>query len=216
MLVEYLEKNSIPSWDWFFKMDKVKKMLNHISSFLDYSMTPSLAEVFNPFVYTSFEDLRVVLVGQDPYHNGEANGLVFSSENVNTCVKNIYSMMERTLQCKTPEHGNFHYWAIQGVLLIPMSLTTKFGKSNAHERIWVPFINCLMEEISNRKKNIVFMLWGKPVQKLKEKIDSKKHYILTTSSPYAMEHGFDKCNHFQLANKYFSKHKLQLIDWILV
>lgn len=217
MLVEYLEKFPIPSWNWFFKQEKVKNALKYVSMFLTNDTIPNISTMFNAFVYTSFEDLKVVIIGQEPYPT--ANGLAFSCNgDVQPQLKNIYTVLKNTIPgFKTPSNGNLIPWAIQGVFLINSALTCISGKPGSHESIWIPFITLLIEQISERKKNLVFLMWGKNIQRLKERIDKNKHCILVSShpSPYTAKQGFLECNHFQLTNEYLSSTKQDMIDWCL-
>lgn len=217
-IVDYLNKYPIPSWRWFFSQENVKRVLEHIGSFITPDTVPSLPLILNPFIQTNFDDLKVIIVGQDPYPcHTLSNGLAFSSHGqVPNTLLNIYSLLEKTvIGFEKPMHGDLSHWAVQGVLLLNSSLTCQAGKSGSHEKIWIPFINLLVEQISTRKSNVVFMLWGKQAQKLRVKIDKKKHYILETFYPSLVDNGFSSCNHFNLANKKLEQNGQAKIDWNL-
>lgn len=184
---------------------------------------PSKEDIFNAFKFTEFENLKIVILGQDPYHNHkQAHGLAFSVQkgvDVPPSLRNMYKELEASIEgFKAPFHGNLVKWAEQGVFLLNTTLTVAAHNANSHKDIgWETFTNSVIEQISTHKKNVVFMLWGAHARKKKTLIDGSKHLILESShpSPLSAYRGFLGCNHFVSANKYLAKNNLQEIDWIL-
>ena len=181
--------------------------------------------IFNAFTVTNLLDLKVVIVGQDPYHQpGQAMGLSFSV--AKTCkippsLVNIYKAIEgdpNIKNFKTPEHGDLTGWAKQGVFLLNNVLTVTHSNPNSHkDSKWEDFTAYVIKCISKEKSGIVFMLWGKPAQTKEAIIDNKKHLVLKTShpSPYSANAGFLTSKHFSLANEYLKKNEKKEINWNL-
>lgn len=182
---------------------------------------PPQSQIFNAFEKCRFNDVKVVIIGQDPYPTpGHANGLAFS---VNDGVKfpkslqNIFKELEADLHIEIPFSGNLERWAEQGVLLLNSILTVEKGNAGSHKnKGWEKFTNAVIHEISNRKEHVVFMLWGNYAQKKGEKIDSARHLILNGGHPSPMSanrgHWFGN-NHFRLANDYLQSKGLKPINW---
>lgn len=170
---------------------------------------PPAKLIFNAFNLCPFGDVKVVILGQDPYHGyGQAHGLCFS---VNDGVQfppslvNIFKEIERDLGKPMPESGNLERWASQGVFLLNATLTVKQGLAGSHQnKGWEEFTDRVIQEISERKENIVFMLWGAYAQKKGAMIDVKKHLVLKSvhPSPLSAYRGFIGCGHFSKANEY--------------
>ncbi|MFN8770793.1 MAG: uracil-DNA glycosylase [Neisseriaceae bacterium] len=184
---------------------------------------PPQPKIFDAFLYTDFDDLSVVIIGQDPYHGeGQANGLAFS---VNKDVKLPPSLRNIFVELKN-EYGvdikNFSgelliKWARQGVLLLNSSLTVINGMPNSLANIgWHQCTDKIISYISKVKNNIVFLLWGAFAQQKISLIDTSKHLVLTSThpSPFSVHKGFFGCNHFVLVNKYLKDHQKPEIDWL--
>lgn len=178
--------------------------------------------IFNAFSCTPLKKVRVVILGQDPYHGpGQAHGLSFS---VPRGVKpppslvNIFKEIEDDLGIARPTHGNLEHWAEQGVLLLNASLTVEAHQANSHAKIgWHQFTDAVIRKVSDECEAVVFMLWGKFAQGKAELIDKKEHHLLMAAhpSPFSADHGFFGCRHFSKANHWLEKKDLAPIDWSL-
>ena len=182
---------------------------------------PEKSKVFNAFNLCSFEDVKVVILGQDPYPTkGHANGLCFSVEsNVRPFPKslnNILKEIESDLTQPFPENGNLERWAKQGVFLLNSVLTVEEGKADSHKGIgWEDFTDAVIELISQKKENVVFMLWGSKARSKLILIDEKKHFILTAvhPSPLSAYRGFFGCKHFNKTNEFLASKGLKTVYW---
>lgn len=178
--------------------------------------------IFNAFEHTPPDKVKVVILGQDPYHNpGQAHGLSFS---VPDGVKpppslvNIFKEIEEDLGLPAPRRGNLTYWADQGVLLLNASLTVEANAPMSHSQLgWHIFTDEVIKYISATKEYVVFMLWGRFAQNKASLIDSSKHLILKAAhpSPLSAHNGFFGCGHFSKANNYLREHGEKPIDWSL-
>lgn len=184
---------------------------------------PKNADVFNAFQHTSFDNLKVVILGQDPYHGqGQAHGLSFSVQKgvtVPPSLKNIYKELQTDIaQFEPPAHGNLTAWADQGVLLLNATLTVRAQQPGSHQgRGWETFTNHVIEQISARKKGIVFLLWGKFAQQKSSLINANAHHILTAAhpSPFSAYNGFFGCQHFSKTNELLLAQGSEPINWQL-
>ena len=175
--------------------------------------------IFNAFNLTPFENLKVVILGQDPYHGpGEAMGLCFSVPRgipVPPSLQNIYKELNREFGYKIPNHGDLSPWAYQGVLLLNASLTVEHRNPNSHKGYgWHQFTDHLIHLLSVHKENLVFMLWGNFAKSKKQLIDDTRHLILESAHPSPLAGGkFHGNDHFKKANLYLTKHGIEAIDW---
>jgi uracil-DNA glycosylase len=178
--------------------------------------------IFNAFNNCDFKDLKVVIIGQDPYHgDGEANGLCFSVNDgvkIPPSLKNIFAEIDKEYdRVFYPSSGNLEHWARQGILLLNASLTVRKDQANSHKHLkWNIFTDAVIESISNQKENIVFLLWGSFAQKKGKKINREKHLVLETGhpSPLSANRGFwFGNNHFKMVNEYLKSKGLQHISW---
>ncbi len=181
---------------------------------------PSMYDIFNSMKLTSFDDVKVVLLGQDPYHNeGQAMGLSFSVPNgieKPPSLQNIYKELNAEIGMPIPASGNLTGWAKQGVLLLNTVLTVRAHSANSHKgKGWEEFTDGVIKKISQLKSNVVFLLWGGNARSKKPLIDIKKHLILECAhpSPLSAYNGFFGCNHFIKTNEYLSSHGLTPINW---
>jgi uracil-DNA glycosylase len=179
--------------------------------------------IFSAFNNCSFEDVKVVIIGQDPYHGvGEANGLSFSvndSVKIPPSLRNIFRELNDDLDTIfMPVSGNLESWAKQGVLLLNASLSVRIDTPNSHKHLkWGTFTDAVIQKISNEKQNVVFMLWGAFAQKKGAKIDRTKHLVLESGHPSPMSANQGKWfgnKHFSQANLYLQKNNLPIIDWL--
>lgn len=182
---------------------------------------PEKDNIFNAFKYTSFESLKVVILGQDPYHEpGQAMGLSFSvpkGVDIPPSLQNIYKELKDDIPgFVIPDHGDLTAWARQGVLLLNSVLTVKAHQAFSHSgQGWEEFTDAVIKAINDECENIVFLLWGSPARKKGAGIDRGKHLVLETvhPSPLSAYRGFFGCHHFSIANDYLIAHGKAPIDW---
>lgn len=182
---------------------------------------PVIEDVFKAFNACAFEELKVVILGQDPYHGeNQADGLCFSvQEDVSLprSLRNIFKEITADLNKDFPENGNLQRWAEQGVLLLNATLTVRQSEAGSHQRKgWEKFTDAVIEKISEEKKGVVFLLWGAQAQKKGAKIDKHKHLVLTSGhpSPLSANRGYWFGNkHFSKTNQYLKAHGKKEIIW---
>ena len=199
----------------------LKNKLNTFLSNHNTKVFPSDDEVFNAFKLCDFNQVKVVILGQDPYPTmGHAHGLSFSvKEHVKPLPKslnNIFKALSNDLNQTPPVHGNLTHWAQQGVLLLNAVLTVEEGKPYSHKGIgWEQFTNAVIQNLSNEKQHLVFLLWGAKAQAKKVLIDTQKHYVLMAPhpSPLSAYRGFFDCKHFSKTNEYLAKNRISMINW---
>jgi uracil-DNA glycosylase len=178
--------------------------------------------IFNALNSTPLERVKVVIIGQDPYHGpGQAHGLCFSVQPgvpVPPSLANIFKELKRDLNIDPPNHGCLQHWAEQGVLLLNTSLTVEQGKAGSHASAgWQPFTDKVIEVVSRERPHLVFLLWGAHAQSKERLIDPTKHLILRSPhpSPLSAHRGFIGNGHFCRTNKFLEQHGLRPIDWRL-
>ena len=183
---------------------------------------PHPTKIFNAFSLTPFNKVKVVVIGQDPYHGeNQAHGLSFSVENgvkIPPSLNNIFKELKSDLKINLPKSGDLSSWAEQGVLMLNSVLTVRSGVANSHKNIgWEIFTENVISIISSQLSNIVFILWGKQAQEKIKIIDTKKHLILKSAhpSPLSAYNGFFGCKHFSKCNAYLKKSNKKQIDWSL-
>ncbi len=182
---------------------------------------PPSTEIFNAFNLTPFEQVKVVIIGQDPYHGyGQAHGLSFSvKDNIRLppSLQNIYKELETDIEgFKIPGSGNLTKWAQQGVLLLNATLTVEANKAGSHQkRGWEIFTDAAIKAVSDFKSGVVFILWGRFAQEKERLIDTSKHYIVKSAhpSPFSAHSGFFGSRPFSKTNEFLKKQNLQPIDW---
>lgn len=182
---------------------------------------PPGPQIFAAFDYTAFNDVRVVIIGQDPYHGqGQAHGLCFSVNKgiaVPPSLQNIYKEIKTDIEgFETPNHGDLSHWAKQGVLMLNATLTVEKDKAGSHQgKGWEEFTDAVIKAVSTQKENVVFILWGKFAQSKARLIDETKHLILMAAhpSPFSAYNGFFGCKHFSKTNHYLKQHQSQIINW---
>lgn len=214
------------SWDSIIKPLFQTSKLQELSEFVRnersvHQVFPSADLVFNAFRLTPLNNLKVVILGQDPYHNdGQAHGLSFSVPAgiaIPQSLRNIYTELVTDIPgFKYPNHGNLSKWAEQGVLLLNATLTVRAHEAGSHQKKgWEFFTDEIIKSISDQAENVVFLLWGSYAIKKSALIDSKKHLILTAvhPSPLSVYRGFFGCAHFSKANEYLRYHNKLPIDW---
>ncbi len=189
---------------------------------LDKTIYPPQADIFNAFNSTVFDQVKVVILGQDPYHGpGQAHGLCFSvapDVRVPPSLLNIFKEIERDLGMPIPEHGCLQSWAEQGVLLLNATLTVEGGKAGSHQKQgWEEFTDAAIKQLNTNRDGLVFMLWGSYAQKKGLLIDGERHCVLTSPhpSPLSAHRGFLGNSHFSRANQYLESRGETVIDWSL-
>ena len=216
--------------DWSEQLDFIfeQDYYRHLLEFLEYESThnktiyPPQDQIFNAFDLSSFENTKVIILGQDPYHNeGQAHGLSFSvPDGVSTppSLRNIYQELLSDLDITPSQSGNLTHWASQGVLLLNSVLTVEKNAPSSHAKSgWVDFTDTVIDILNEKKQNLVFLLWGSYAQQKSELIDQDKHLVLTAAhpSPFSAHKGFFGCNHFSKTNDYLKIHNQQTINWKL-
>jgi uracil-DNA glycosylase len=181
---------------------------------------PPGKDIFRAFDCCDFDNVKVVIIGQDPYHGpGQANGLCFSVRDgvrMPPSLVNIFKEIKKDLGKEIPTSGDLGRWADQGVLLLNATLTVKAGTPGSHQnKGWETFTDAVIKKISDEKENVVFLLWGAYAQKKGEIIDRSKHYVLMSAhpSPFSADRGFFGGKHFSKANQYLKSKGLAEINW---
>ncbi|PWB87780.1 uracil-DNA glycosylase [Methanobrevibacter thaueri] len=214
-------------WDFALSEEFKKDYFLKIQDFIDeeYSsktIYPPYDEIFNAFKLTPLSNVKVVILGQDPYHEeGQAHGLAFSTPEgrpIPRSLKNIFKEINAEYDYPIPTSGCLEKWAEQGVFLLNTVLTVEDGNANSHSKCgWQTFTDNVIRILNRQDQPIVFLLWGKQAEKKKELITNENHLVLITShpSPFSARRGFLGCNHFKLANGYLKENKIKEIDWKL-
>ena len=216
------------SWKEVLKSEFIKPYFLQIVTFLKTerlageTIFPPGPFMFNAFNTTPFPKVKVVLLGQDPYHGpGQAHGLCFSVQtgiNPPPSLNNIFKELNSDIRMPIPNHGNLTKWAEQGVLLLNASLTVRANEPMSHSKIgWATFTDSVIKKISDQKKRVVFILWGKFAQEKQVLIDETKHLVLKAAhpSPFSANNGFFGCRHFSKTNEYLTKNGIDPVDWSL-
>lgn len=188
----------------------------------NYTIYPPGDLIFNAFKHTPFDRVKVVILGQDPYHGrGQAHGLCFSVPQgipQPPSLVNIFKELHSDLGIPVPAHGNLEPWAKQGVLLINATLTVRDSQAGSHQKKgWETFTNRVIERVSELKSGVVFLLWGRYAQAKEDLVDGNKHLVLKAAhpSPLSAYNGFFGCRHFSRTNEYLQKLDQVGIDWRL-
>jgi len=189
----------------------------------NFKIYPPGSEIFAAFNFTPFENVRVIILGQDPYHGpGQANGLCFS---VKTGIRkppslqNIFKELKDDLGINIPENGNLENWAKQGVLLLNATLTVRANQAGSHQnKGWEHFTDTAIQKLSENKDKLVFILWGKFAQAKEQLIDLHKHHVIKSAhpSPFSAAHGFFGSKPFSRTNLYLQNNGFGEIDWNLL
>lgn len=212
-------------WEDILKDEYNKEYFLNLKKFLEqeygkYTVFPKKSDIFKSLKLTEYEDTRVVILGQDPYHDdNQTNGLAFS---VNDGIKlppslvNIYKEIESEYQCKVNRRGNLEYLARQGVLLLNTVLTVRAHNANSHKDMgWEIFTDKIIEKLNEREDPVIFVLWGNNAIKKEKLINKERHYVLTAAhpSPLSAYRGFFGCNHFKKINEILRYLNKEEIKW---
>lgn len=181
---------------------------------------PKMDDIFNALKFTAYEDVKVVILGQDPYHGkGQAHGLCFSVQKgiqKPPSLKNMFKELESDLNIKAPSHGCLTEWAKQGILLLNAVLTVREGEPNSHKKLgWTIFTDKIIEILNERQEPVIFVLWGKNAIDKLPLITNTRHYVLTAAhpSPLSASRGFLGCKHYSKINEILKSMGKTPIDW---
>lgn len=214
-----------PSWKQHLSTEFEKEYFIKLTTFVReeykaHTIYPPGREIFRAFDSCDFDAVKVVIIGQDPYHGpGQANGLCFSVRDgvrMPPSLVNIFKEIQQDLGKPFPLNGDLERWAKQGVLLLNATLTVRASAAGSHQnKGWEEFTDSVIKTISDEKQNVVFLLWGAYAQKKGEIIDRKKHHVLMSAhpSPFSADRGFFGCRHFSKANEYLKGKGLKEIEW---
>ncbi|MFA0304911.1 uracil-DNA glycosylase [Vibrio splendidus] len=217
------------SWESIINDERDKEYFQNVLAFVEQqrnsgkTIYPPQEQVFSAFDMTPFESVRVVILGQDPYHGAkQAHGLAFSvlpGVKIPPSLRNMYKELVQDIDgFEIPSHGYLDTWASQGVLMLNTVLTVEEAKAHSHAKCgWETFTDAIIAELNQRSEPIIFLLWGAHAQKKGQAIDADKHHVLTAPhpSPLSAHRGFFGCQHFSTTNKLLSSMDQQPIDWRL-
>lgn len=214
-----------PKWKQILKSEFEKEYFLKLDKFIDLeyqtkNIYPDRSQIFNAFEQCPFDKVKVVIIGQDPYHGeNQAHGLCFSVKNgiaFPPSLQNIFKEIHRDLEIKIPTSGDLTRWAKQGVLLLNATLTVEAHIAGSHQKKgWEKFTDAVIQKITEENNNIVFMLWGAYAQKKCNFIDESKHLVLKSvhPSPLSAYRGFIGNNHFSTANQFLKSKGINEIEW---
>ena len=213
------------NWLNLLKEEFEKPYFKNLQKFLDeeyanYTIYPKVENIFNALNKVKYEDVKVVIIGQDPYHEpNQAHGLSFSVEGdikLPPSLQNIYKEINNDLNLEISKTGNLTCWAKQGVLLLNSVLTVRKGQANSHkDKGWEKLTSKIIELLNKREKPIVFLLWGNSAKKIGDMVTNQNHLKLYSAhpSPLSAYHGFFGCKHFSKTNEFLVTHNIKPIDW---
>lgn len=212
----------LPALSGEFHKDYYKKLFEFVKEeYATHVVYPPSDDIFNALHLTPLKDVKVLILGQDPYHEpGQAHGLSFSvlpgKADTPPSLVNIYKELNDDLGCYIPDNGYLKKWADQGVLMLNTVLTVRAHQANSHKgRGWENFTDAIIRAVNEQDRPIVYMLWGKPAQMKKSMLNNPRHLILEAPhpSPLSAYRGFFGCKHFSQANDFLQKNGLKPIDW---
>lgn len=211
----------IPAIEQEFRKDYYRKLYTFVKE--EYSKTvvyPPADEIFNAFHFTPLSKVKVLLLGQDPYHNvNQAHGLSFSvkpGNEIPPSLQNIYKELQDDLGCYVPNNGYLKKWADQGVLLLNTVLTVRAHQANSHQNQgWEMFTDAVIQAVNAQDRPIVYLLWGAPAGKKAAMLNNPKHLVLKAPhpSPLSAYRGFFGCKHFSKCNEFLEQNGIEPIDW---
>lgn len=213
------------SWDKLLKEEFSKDYYQNLrknlaQEYRTYTVYPAMENIFNALKYTSYEDVKVLLLGQDPYHGvGQAHGLCFSVQKgvqKPPSLKNMFKELYSDLGIAEPSHGCLTDWAKQGVLLLNTVLTVREAQPNSHKKLgWTIFTDRIIQLLNERKEPVIFVLWGRNAIEKLPLITNAHHYVLTAAhpSPLSASRGFMGCKHYSKINEILSSMGKEPIDW---
>jgi uracil-DNA glycosylase len=215
-----------PSWKGALKEEFEKPYFRELADFVrkeygEKTVFPPPGCIFNALDSTPFDRVRVVILGQDPYHGpGQAHGLCFSVPEgvpMPPSLQNIFKEIQNDLWLAIPKSGDLSHWAAQGILLLNATLTVEAGKAGSHQgKGWEMFTDAIIRKLSEERDGLVFLLWGAYARKKKELIDASKHLVLEAAhpSPLSAHNGFFGCKHFSKTNEWLRSRGEPEIEWV--
>ncbi len=226
MKISKLAKNIDPTWFKHLRDEFDKEYMIKLESFLECekkagkTIFPQESDIFSSLEVTPLDKVKVVIIGQDPYHgDNQAHGMSFSVRpgvRLPPSLRNIYKELQSDLGINPSDSGYLIKWSKQGVLLLNSVLTVEKGKAGSHQKKgWEKFTDKIIEILNEQKSDLVFLLWGSPAQKKAKGVDKQKHHILKTvhPSPLSAHRGWFGCKHFSMTNEYLKSKNLEPIDW---
>ncbi len=222
-----IDPNIEDSWREYLISEFQSDYFKQLKEFLleekkKHTIYPPGSRIFAAFNYTPFDNIKAVILGQDPYHGpGQANGLCFSvNDNITKppSLVNIFKELHSDMGIPIPKNGNLEKWAQQSVLLLNATLTVRARQAGSHQnKGWEQFTNQVIRILSEKKSGLVFLLWGKYAQAKETLIDTSKHFVLKAPhpSPFSADRGFFGCRHFSKTNEILKSQGKELIDWRL-
>ncbi len=206
-----------------FKKDYYLKLREFLKyEYSHYTVYPDMHDIFNSMRYADYDNLKVVIIGQDPYHEpNQAHGLAFSVKKGNPIppsLKNIYKEIHDDLGITEPNHGELTSWAKQGVLLLNNALTVRRGQANSHRgKGWEQLTDAVISKVNQKDSPVVYLLWGANAREKTRLINNPKHLVLTAAhpSPLSAFNGFFGCRHFSKCNDFLQKNGVEPINWLL-
>lgn len=211
----------LPALEDEFQKDYYKNLYQFVKQeYGAFQIFPDSEDIFNAFHFTPLQEVKVVILGQDPYHNvGQAHGLCFSVKpqvEIPPSLVNIYTELHEDLGCKIPDNGYLEKWAKQGVLMLNTVLTVRAHQAGSHQgKGWERFTDAVLTAVNQQDRPIVYLLWGKPAQSKIPMLTNPKHLILRAPhpSPLSAYRGFFGCRHFSQTNAFLEEHGIEPIDW---
>lgn len=204
-----------------FRKEYYKNLYRKVNEeYRRYRIYPPANDLFNALHLTPLEQVKAVILGQDPYHEeGQAHGLCFSVRpdvEIPPSLQNIYQELHDELGCRIPNNGYLEKWARQGVLLLNTVLTVRAHQAHSHRDIgWEPFTDAIIKAVDEQERPVVFMLWGRPAQAKRSLLTNPAHLVLTAPhpSPLSAYRGFFGCGHFAQANRFLQENGVEPVDW---
>ena len=216
-----IENDWLPAMNAEFKKPYYAELYKFVKEeYSKVAVYPPADEIFSALHLTPLSKVKVVIIGQDPYHNvGQAHGLCFSVRpevEIPPSLVNIYKELQSDLGCKIPNNGYLVKWAEQGVLLLNTVLTVRAHQANSHQgKGWEQFTDAIIRAVNAEDRPIAYLLWGRPAQSKMSMLDNPKHKVFTAPhpSPLSAHRGFFGCKHFSQANKFLEENGVEPIDW---
>ena len=217
-----IENDWLPALKPEFGKQYYKELYDFVKEeYTNHTIYPPMDDIFNSFNFTPLSQVKVVILGQDPYHGEhQAHGLSFSvlpeQKDIPPSLKNIYKELKEDLGCQIPNNGYLKKWADQGVLILNTVLTVRAHQPNSHQgRGWEKFTNAVIQAVNEQDRPIVYLLWGKPAQSKVSMLTNPKHLILKAPhpSPLSASRGFFGCKHFSQTNAFLEEKGVKPIDW---
>ena len=205
-----------------FKKPYYKNLYEFVKNeYSTHVVYPPSEDIFNALHFTALKDVKVLILGQDPYHEpGQAHGLSFSvlpgKADTPPSLQNIYKELNDDLGCYIPNNGYLKKWADQGVLMLNTVLTVRAHAANSHQgKGWEQFTDAIIQAVNKKDEPVVYMLWGRPAQMKRSMLNNPKHLVLTAPhpSPLSAYRGFFGCKHFSKANEFLKANGIEPIDW---